>query len=76
MTTLSGSLAIAQALSWGRIDVEAAWLAAEVDESHQSELWGRDEEAMERRRRRQRAFRDAMGFLTLARGGRGRGPSL
>ena len=76
LTTLSGSLTIANALSWGAIDVEAAWIAAEVDEAHQAELWGQDEEAMVRRQGRGRAFRDAMRFLTLARGGRSGGPSV
>ena len=75
-TTLSGSIAIALALASGRIDAEVAWTAAEVDETHQAELWGRDEEAEARRRRRGTAFRDAARFLELARGGRARDPSV
>ena len=75
-TTLSGSIAIALALASGRLDIEAAWRAAELDEAHQAELWGRDEEAEARRHRRGAAFRDAARFLALARGGRGQAPSV
>ncbi len=75
-TTLSGSVLIALALSRGRIDVEAAWTAAEVDEEHQAKFWGRDEEAEDRRTRRRTAFRDAARFLDLARGGRTPDPSV
>jgi len=45
----AGSLVIALALSAGRIDVEAAFTAAELHESHQIEAWGEDAEATRRR---------------------------
>jgi chaperone required for assembly of F1-ATPase len=52
MTTLTGSCLIALAVALGEMDAEAAWAAAHVDEDHQIEAWGADDEAMERRARR------------------------
>ncbi|WP_159727311.1 ATP12 family chaperone protein [Methylosinus sp. Ce-a6] len=52
MTTLTGSCLIALAVALGRMDVEAAWAAAHVDEDYQMRAWGADAEAMERRARR------------------------
>lgn len=49
VTTLTGSALIALALAAGRLDVEAAWNAANVDEDWNMAQWGRDEFAMERR---------------------------
>ena len=48
-TTLTGSALIALALSRGRLTVEEAWQAANVDEDWNMEQWGRDEIAIERR---------------------------
>ncbi len=45
----AGSLVIGLALGAGRIDVEAAFTAAELHESHQIEAWGEDPEAARRR---------------------------
>lgn len=54
MTTLTGSALLALAVLGRRLDVEAAWRAAHVDEDWNMDQWGRDELALERR-----AFRHA-----------------
>jgi len=48
-TTLTGSALIALAVARGRLDAEAAWRAAHVDEDWNMEQWGGDELARERR---------------------------
>jgi len=52
-TAATGSLAIALALVEGRIDAEAAFAAAQLEESYQMERWGEDPEV----RRRHAAIR-------------------
>lgn len=59
MTTLSGSVLIALAHAEGPLDVDQAWAAAHVDELYQESVWGEDEEALERRRRRETDFKAA-----------------
>lgn len=54
MTTLTGSALLALAVEAGAWDVEAAWVAANVDEDWNIEQWGTDAEAEHRR-----AFRKA-----------------
>jgi chaperone required for assembly of F1-ATPase len=54
ITTLTGSGLLALALAHGRLDAEALWAAAHVDEDWQMSQWGRDELALARR-----AFRHA-----------------
>jgi chaperone required for assembly of F1-ATPase len=49
VTTLTGSALIALALSHRRLSADAAWQAAHVDEDWNTELWGKDEMALERR---------------------------
>jgi chaperone required for assembly of F1-ATPase len=49
VTTLTGSALLALALAAGRIDAEAAWAAAHVDEDWNMEFFGRDALALERR---------------------------
>jgi chaperone required for assembly of F1-ATPase len=49
VTTLTGSALLALALAAGRLDVAAAWNAANVDEDWNMTQWGRDELALERR---------------------------
>jgi chaperone required for assembly of F1-ATPase len=49
VTTLTGSALVALALAHGRLSVEEAWDAANVDEDWNMEQWGRDELALERR---------------------------
>jgi chaperone required for assembly of F1-ATPase len=46
VTTLTGSALIALALCAGRIDVDAAWAASNVDEDWNMQLWGHDEMAL------------------------------
>jgi chaperone required for assembly of F1-ATPase len=48
-TTACGSLVVALALIEGRIDVEAAFGAAQLDESFEIEQWGEDAEQTQRR---------------------------
>ena len=66
MTTLTGSVLLALAHADGAIDAGAAWEAAHVDERHQERLWGEDEEAGERRARREMEFRAASDLYRLA----------
>ncbi|HKY86618.1 MAG TPA: ATP12 family protein [Pseudorhodoplanes sp.] len=49
VTTLTGSALLALALAAGRLDADAAWAAAHVDEDWNLATWGRDEVAMARR---------------------------
>lgn len=65
MTTLIGSALLALAHAAGALDAEAAWDAAHVDERHQESLWGEDEEAVERRTRREAEFRAASELYRL-----------
>jgi chaperone required for assembly of F1-ATPase len=46
---LTGSALLALALAHGRLDVDAAWAAAHVDEDWNMTKWGPDEQALERR---------------------------
>jgi chaperone required for assembly of F1-ATPase len=48
-TAACGSLVVALALVEGRIDAEAAFAAAELDESYEIERWGEDAEQARRR---------------------------
>lgn len=66
LTTLTGSLFIALALAGGRLDDDAAWAAATVDEAWNLELWGEDEEAVARLAARRREFDVASAFLREA----------
>jgi chaperone required for assembly of F1-ATPase len=56
MTTLSGSCLIALMLSHHALTVDEAWSAATVDEDWNVNLWGSDEEAVQRMKRRRREF--------------------
>jgi chaperone required for assembly of F1-ATPase len=62
--TLTGSAILTLALAAGRIDADAAWNAAHLDEDYQIGIWGQDEEAAERRAIRRREF-DAAVLLLL-----------
>ena len=63
MTSLTGSALLALAVEAGRLDAEAAWTAAHVDEDWQAEQWGQDAEAMARRARRRRDMAAAADLL-------------
>lgn len=66
-TAACGSLVVALALVEGRLDVDAAFAASQLDESFEIEQWGEDAEQM----RRRAALRDDMAlarrFLRLLR---------
>lgn len=49
-------------------DTAALWDAANLEEDWQADLWGKDDEALERRARRHAAFAAAARFAALARG--------
>jgi chaperone required for assembly of F1-ATPase len=49
LTAACGSLVIALAVIEGRLDVESAFAASQLDETFQIELWGEDAEAAARR---------------------------
>jgi chaperone required for assembly of F1-ATPase len=68
MTTLLGSAVLALAHALGRLDREAAWAAAHVDEDFQAERWGVDRLAKARRDRQWRQLEAASRLFTLARG--------
>jgi chaperone required for assembly of F1-ATPase len=69
MTKLAASLVTALAAldAAGEEEPLALWQAACLEEEWQAELWGRDEEAEERRARREADFLRACGFARLAR---------
>jgi chaperone required for assembly of F1-ATPase len=56
MTTLTGSALIALAHAAGRLTAAEAWAAAHVDERFQEQVWGEDEEALQRRAGREADF--------------------
>ena len=63
MTALTGSAIIALAQAERRIDAEAAWNAALIDEDWNIEHWGEDIEAATRRKQRQTDFLAATRLL-------------
>ena len=65
MTTLTGSALLALAHTRGFLTANQAWAAAHVDEDYQIALWGEDDEAADRRRRRTAEFHAASRFLQL-----------
>jgi chaperone required for assembly of F1-ATPase len=66
MTTLTGSALIALAHAAGRLSAGEAWAAAHVDETFQESVWGEDQEAMERRARREAEFLAASRLYALS----------
>ena len=66
MTTLTGSALIALAHASGRLSAQEAWDAAHVDECFQERVWGEDEEAMQRRTRREADFNAASRLYALS----------
>ena len=54
MTSLTGSVLLALAVSLGHLSAAAAWRAAHVDEDHQIAIWGQDADAAARREGRRR----------------------
>lgn len=66
LTTLTGSALLAAMVASGKIPLEAAWLAANVDEDWQIETWGADAEATARRAGRFNEFSACVRFVNLA----------
>jgi chaperone required for assembly of F1-ATPase len=66
MTTLTGSALIALAHAAGRLTAAEAWAAAHVDERFQEGVWGEDQEALERRARREAEFNAASRVYALS----------
>ncbi len=65
VTTLTGSAVLALALDAGRLDADAVWAAAHVDEDWQIDLWGADAEASARRAFRRAEFDAAALVLSV-----------
>lgn len=68
ITSITGSAIIALALAHGRIDADATWKAACVDEDWQARRWGEDAEALARRAAQRKEF-DAATLILGARSG-------
>ncbi len=66
ITTLTGSALLALALAEGRLDADAVWAAAHVDEDWNRDQWGEDELAAARRAARRIEFDAAVALLKLA----------
>lgn len=66
LVALSGSLILALAVTRGRLDPEAAWQLARIDETFQIEEWGEDEEAAEVAALKHADFLLASRFFALA----------
>ncbi len=67
LTAASGSLVIALALSESRLDAEAAFAAAQLDENFQIETWGEDADAAIRRQALAADIAAAARFIALLR---------
>lgn len=65
-TSLAASLVIGLAALEPGSDADALWDAAELEESWQADLWGRDDEAEARRAKRRDDFRRAVAFARVA----------
>jgi chaperone required for assembly of F1-ATPase len=65
VTTLTGSALLALALASGAVTPDVVWQAAHVDEDHNMQTWGRDEQAMARREFRHKEFAAAAQILQL-----------
>lgn len=63
-TTLTGSALLALALLHGRLEADAVWTAAHVDEDWNIEQWGADEEVSARRAARRAEFEAASRILS------------
>jgi chaperone required for assembly of F1-ATPase len=64
---LTGSAIIALGLSEGRLDADAAFAAAELDEIYQSERWGEDPETLIRSRSKAAELTNIARFFRLCR---------
>ena len=69
ITTLTGSAILALAVRRGRLSGGEAWMLAHLDEDWQMALWGKDEDALRRRARREGEMNAAAEILALLSGG-------
>lgn len=65
LTSLSGSVTIALNHVGGNITIEEAWQAGHLDENYQTQQWGEDEEAEDRRKALRTELDAAALFRTL-----------
>ena len=65
VVTLTGSLVIGLALIEGRLDADAAWAAAGIDEDWSIEMWGEDWQAAELRELKRQEFARGVVFLRM-----------
>ncbi len=65
MTAAMGSFVLALAVREKQVAPDAAVVLSQIDEDHQATLWGRDEEAVERRARVEEDVLSASRFLDL-----------
>ena len=64
-TSITGSLVLALAMFRGKIDPQEALRISQLDELHQAQLWGEDEEAKETRQKRAQEIANAARFQEL-----------
>lgn len=67
LTSLSGSIILALAVSDGHLDLEVAWSTSRIDEDWQIERWGVDALAQKEAARKHGEFLDAARLLSLSR---------
>ena len=65
LTAACGSLIIALAVRSGRLDAGQACDVSQLDETHQIELWGEDDEAADKRQRLRVSITNMTNFLVL-----------
>ena len=64
-TTVTGSLVLALAVHAGELDAEEAFELSQIDETFQTEQWGQDREAEQRRRGLREEMKAAAAFVAL-----------
>lgn len=65
LTTVYGSLVLALAAVEGEVNMQEAFQLSQIDEEHQAEKWGRDEEAQARRDRLKREIEATDRYFAL-----------
>lgn len=66
VTSLAASLVIGMSALQDGKDPEMLWSAANLEEKWQAELWGQDEEALDRLKKRRTEFGNGFDFIRLA----------
>ena len=66
LTSLAASLCIGLGALENDADTDGLWAAANLEEEWQADLWGREEEAEERRAKRKRDFLAAVEFARVS----------